>query len=93
MELQYFKEHGAPPEVPALAVRAGDFVFFAGGIAAHPANGIPDEVKLSKELPYHGSNIDRQLRYIYNNMKTILESHGNKFIPYFSCGNRFSSTS
>ena len=76
MELQYFQEPGAPSEVPPLAVRAGDFVFFAGGIAAHPINGVPDEVKLSKELPYHGSVIDRQLRYIYNNMKMVLEASG-----------------
>ncbi|MBI2854584.1 MAG: RidA family protein [Chloroflexi bacterium] len=76
MEVQYFRHADAPSGVPPLAARAGDFVFFAGGIAAHPVKGVPEEVKPLHHHPYHGSSIDRQLRYIYDSMAQTLERAG-----------------
>ena len=76
MEIQYFRHPEAPLGVLPSAARAGDFVFYAGGIAAHPIKGIPDEIKAQRGYPYHGSNMERQLRYIYNNMAATLEGAG-----------------
>ena len=62
--------------VPPLAVRAGDFIFFAGGIAAHPKEGMPEEVKPHPAYPYHVTQIERESRYIYKNMSRALEAAG-----------------
>lgn len=62
--------------VPPLAARAGDFVFFAGGIAAHPNKGIPDEVQPRPGFPHHIARIESECRYIYNNMSSTLEAAG-----------------
>jgi len=59
-----------------LATRAGNFIFFAGGIAAHPVKGVPEEIKPIKAYPYHWSSVTRQLRYIYDNMARVLEDAG-----------------
>ncbi len=77
MEIQYFRQPDVLSGIPPQVVRAGDFVFFAGGIAAHPTKGIPDEVMPEViDHPFHGSSIERQLRYIYNNMAATLQSSG-----------------
>jgi len=62
--------------VPPLAVRAGDFVFFAGGIAVHPIKGMPDEVKPHPAYPYHVTQIERESRNIYETMLRALEAAG-----------------
>lgn len=59
-----------------MASRAGDFIFIGGGIAAHPASGVPDEVKPMLGYPYHWSGIHRQLRYIYDQMRPALDDLG-----------------
>ena len=76
MEIQYFRQPGAPRDVPPLAARASDFIFYAGGIAAHPVTGTPPEIKPYRGFPYHFSSIDRQLRYIFDNMSATLEEAG-----------------
>lgn len=62
--------------LPPLAVRAGNFIFFAGGIAAHPKEGIPDEVKPPPANPFHVTQVERELRYIYKNMSNALKAAG-----------------
>ncbi len=76
MQPQYFGQTEVPMDARPLAARIGDFVFYAGGIAAHPFEGIPQETKAKKGYPHHGSGIDRQLRYIYDHMSRTLKSAG-----------------
>ncbi|MDD5206573.1 MAG: Rid family hydrolase [Desulfobacterales bacterium] len=73
------KDHYLPDcssDAVPLACRAGDFVFFAGGIAAHPKTGVPEELKAIRGYPYHWSNINRQINYIYTQMTTVLANAG-----------------
>jgi len=76
MEILYFRHPGAPVELPAIAARAGDFIFYAGAIAAHPVKGIPREMVPHRGFPYHFSSIDAQLRYIFGNMSETLKTAG-----------------
>ena len=76
MQPQLFGETEAAMDARPLAARSGDFVFYAGGIAAHPIEGVPQETKAKKGYPHHGSGIDRQLRYIYDHMSRTLEAAG-----------------
>jgi len=76
MEIKYFRSPDAPAGAPPQAVRAGDFVFYMGGMAVHPTKGVPDEAKPAKGFPYHGSNGDRQVRYIFKNMAATLDAAG-----------------
>lgn len=59
-----------------MAARAGDFVFFAGGIAADPITGVPDSVHPLRGYPHHWSRINRDLDYAYGVMGRVLESAG-----------------
>ncbi len=76
MKLKDYYQKGTEIGVPPLATRAGNFIFYGGGIAAHPVTGVPGEVKPIQGYPYHWSFINRQLRYIYDNMAAILEESG-----------------
>lgn len=76
MKLQYFREPGTSQDLPAAAVRAGDFVFYSGGIAADPIRGVPEMLKPRPGFPYHGSSAERQVRYIYDKMAATLDSAG-----------------
>ncbi len=76
MGIQYYRQPEVPPAYPPLAARAGDFVFYGGGIAAHPLRGMPPELRARRGFPHHGSDVDRQLRYVYDTMSQTLEDAG-----------------
>jgi len=76
MEIQYYRQADAPVTSLPLAARAGDFVFYGGGIAAHPVTGMPEALKARRGFPYHGSDAERQLRYVYDTMSETLEAAG-----------------
>ena len=76
MPSEYIFHPDAPNAVPAMAARAGDLVFFAGGIAAHPETGVPDSVHPLQGYPHHWSRINRELDYIYGIMGRVLEAGG-----------------
>ena len=76
MDIQYAHIPDVPPGTPLLAARAGDFIFSGGQSAVHPEKGIPEEVKLVPGYPFHGSSIERQLRYAYARLGDALESLG-----------------
>jgi enamine deaminase RidA (YjgF/YER057c/UK114 family) len=73
MEIKYFRYPDAPEDIPPIATRAGDFIFYPGAMASHPIMGIPPEMSPPRGFPYHFSSIDRQLRYIFGNMSATLE--------------------
>ena len=66
----------SPTDSVPFACRAGDFVFLAGGIAAHPKTGVPLELKALLGYPYHWSNINKQIDYIYTQMSSVLAEAG-----------------
>lgn len=75
-ELKYVRHPEAPAGTPPIAVRAGDLVFIGGQMAAHPVDGIPPETLLLPGMPWHGSVIEKQLRYIYGNLSERLTDVG-----------------
>src|SRR5688572_13271863 len=76
MEIKYARHPDAPAGTPPLAVRAGDFIFVGGQMAAHPVLGVPEEAKLMPGRPFHGSDIEKQVRYIYTDLSKTLETLG-----------------
>jgi enamine deaminase RidA (YjgF/YER057c/UK114 family) len=58
------------------AVRVGDLIFLAGQLASDYTTGIPEEVRIPGEYPYYGSAMEKQTRYILDNIKTLLEDIG-----------------
>ena len=72
MSIEYIRDPDASEGIPPWAARAGDFVFFAGGIAADPVRGVPAQIEPTPTYPYHGTSIDRQLRYVFAKMDNVL---------------------
>ena len=58
------------------AVKAGPFVFISGQVASDFQTGIPPAATINPNFPHHGSNIERQTRYIANNLRATLEAAG-----------------
>ena len=75
-EIEYVRHPESPAGSPPVAVRAGDLVFVGGQLPVHPIGGIPAETLLSKGMPFHGSLIEKQLRYLYSNLDTHLAAVG-----------------
>lgn len=61
------------------AARAGQFLFLAGQIASDYQTGVPPEARRDPEFPAYGSDIERQTRYVLNNLKAVLEAGGCTF--------------
>ena len=57
------------------AIRAGDFVFLAGQLPSDFKTGIPPEADAHPAF-WEGNRIDRQTRYVLNNIKLTLEAAG-----------------
>ena len=76
MEIEYLRHPGAIAGSPPVGARAGDFVFLGGQIAVAPALRLPDEIKPPPGYAPYGSSIERQLRYIFGNIKSSLDSLG-----------------
>jgi reactive intermediate/imine deaminase len=66
----------APQAHYSQAVLAGETLYVAGQLAAHPDTGIPAEARQDQAFPYYGSNIQKQARYILKNLRNVLESAG-----------------
>lgn len=76
MNIQYIRDSDEYGGIPPWGAAAGDFVFFAGGIAADPVSGVPGSIDPTPTYPYHGSSIDRQLRNVFGKMGRVLEEGG-----------------
>jgi len=75
-ELQYVRHPEAPAGAPPIAVRAGDLIFVGGQMPVHPVTGVPTETLLAKGMPFHGSLIEKQLRYLYDTLDPQLKELG-----------------
>ncbi len=71
-KLDYLRDPRAPSDAPPLAVRAGDLVFVGGQMPVDPIAGIPPETLLHRGMPFHGSKIEKQLRYLFDTLNPRL---------------------
>jgi enamine deaminase RidA (YjgF/YER057c/UK114 family) len=58
------------------AVKAGSLVFISGQVASDFQTGIPPAASINPNFPHHGSSIERQARFICNNLRKTLEAAG-----------------
>jgi len=57
----------------------GDTLYAAGQLASHQASGVAAEARQDPAFPYYGSNIQKQTRYILNNLQRVLAAAGCNF--------------
>jgi reactive intermediate/imine deaminase len=57
-------------------VLAGDTVYAAGQIASDYRTGVPPEARQDPAFPYYGSDIQKQARYILNNLRSVFKATG-----------------
>src|SRR5438128_436871 len=58
------------------ATRVGDLVFAAGQIASDYQTGIPREARVDAAFPFYGSDIQRQTRYVLENLAKTFKAAG-----------------
>ena len=70
------------PEVPkpvaayVPAVRTGPYVYTAGQLASHPETGVAVDARQDPAFPFYGSDIQKQTRYILQNLRSVFEAAG-----------------
>jgi reactive intermediate/imine deaminase len=57
-------------------ILAGDTVYAAGQIASDYKTGVPPEARQDPAFPYYGSDIQKQTRYILNNLRSVFQAAG-----------------
>ena len=55
-------------------VRVGDIVYAAGQIASDYQTGVPSQARQDPAFPYYGSHIQKQARYILQNLRSVLQA-------------------
>lgn len=76
------KEALFPPELPrprvaySPAVKAGPFVFVSGQLASDLSTGTPARATINHRFPHHGSDIERQVAFIGENIEVCLRAGG-----------------
>ncbi len=58
------------------AVVAGDTVYAAGQIASDYATGVAPEARVDAAFPFYGSEVQRQARYVLNNLQATFAEAG-----------------
>jgi reactive intermediate/imine deaminase len=57
-------------------ILAGDTLYAAGQIASDYKTGVPPEARQDPAFPYYGSNIQKQTRYILENLRSVFQAAG-----------------
>ena len=57
-------------------VLVGDTLYAAGQIASDYKTGVPPEARQDPAFPYYGSTIQKQARYILNNLRSVFQAAG-----------------
>ncbi len=60
-------------------VLAGDTLYAAGQIASDYKTGVPHEARQDAAFPYYGSDIQKQARYILENLQSVFDAAGLSF--------------
>ena len=72
---------GAPPPMAhyCQGILAGETLYAAGQIASDYQTGVPPEARQDPAFPYYGSNIQKQARYVLNNLRSVFQAAGCDF--------------
>ena len=78
MKREVIATPGAPAPMAhyCQGVLAGDTLYAAGQIASDYKTGVPPAACQDPAFPYYGSNIQRQARYILENLRSVFEAGG-----------------
>src|SRR5919205_949569 len=57
-------------------ILAGDTLYAAGQIASDYKTGVPPEARQDPAFPYYGSNIQKQTRYVLENLRSVFQAAG-----------------
>jgi reactive intermediate/imine deaminase len=60
-------------------ILAGETLYAAGQIASDYESGVPPEARQDPAFPYYGSNIQKQTRYVLENLTSVFEAAGCSF--------------
>jgi reactive intermediate/imine deaminase len=60
-------------------ILAGPTVYAAGQIASDYKTGVPPEARQDPAFPYYGSSIQKQARYILDNLRRVFKAAGSDF--------------
>ena len=66
----------APMAHYCQGVRVGDMIYAAGQIASDYQTGVPSQARQDPAFPYYGSHIQKQARYILQNLRSVLQAGG-----------------
>ena len=78
MQREVLKGSGTPAPMAhyCQGVRVGNTVYAAGQIASDYHSGVPPEARQDPAFPYYGSHIQKQARYILQNLRSVLQAGG-----------------
>ena len=57
-------------------ILAGETLYAAGQIASDYKTGVPPQARQDAAFPYYGSHIQKQTRYVLENLKSVFEAAG-----------------
>ena len=57
-------------------ILAGETLYAAGQIASDYKTGVPPEARQDPAFPYYGSDIQKQTRYVLNNLRSVFQAAG-----------------
>jgi reactive intermediate/imine deaminase len=69
----------APMAHYCQAMLVGDRLYTAGRLASHELTGVAAEARQDPAFPYYGSDIQKQTRYILENLRAVFEAAGCHF--------------
>ncbi len=69
----------APMAHYCQGVMAGDVLYAAGQIASDYRTGVPPQARRDPAFPYYASDIERQTRYVLENIRSVYEAAGFDF--------------
>ena len=78
MKMESITKSGAPRPLAHYCegVVVGDHIYAAGQIASDYTSGIPSEARTDPAFPYYGSDIQRQTRYVLENLEKTFRAAG-----------------
>ena len=78
MKREVITTPGAPTPLAhyCQGVLAGDTLYAAGQIASDYRTGVAPEARQDPAFPYYGSNIQKQARYVLQNLRSVFEAAG-----------------
>ena len=78
MKFEVISDSGAPTPMAhyCQGVVVGDHVYAAGQIASDYRTGVPPDARVDEAFPYYGSNIQRQTRYVLENLRKTFRTAG-----------------